>query len=775
MADIAFGIVGGAIGSLYGNTQLGLSLGMMLGGLLFPPSAGEVQNGKSDVKIQTSSYGSAIPLIYGSDRIAGTITWGTDPREVVERSGGGKGKPKIKNYKYFVSFSIHVCVGPIYKVTRIWANSKVIYENTGGTGYAAASPVVDHGTGAKWAKFLDKDNIRIYLGSYSQPRDPVQEADLGTANCPADRGTARIVFEDFPITPFGNSIPNIEVEVQTSENEIPLSFMLEDLCERCQIESSLVDFSELDDIIVDGCTINSRTEARNIFEAAQKAYLFDICEYDSKIRGHKAKDKTTLSFDSDILGAGIQSPREEQYELSRQQEVEIPRQLNVLYRSQALDYQTFAQNATRVSGSLDEPESLQLPFVISEIEAKKIALIHVHLRDQRRTTYVIHYPLCGIKYSPGDVILVNLKDIGPTRLKIVENYLDFFGVIQSICVEEDQRIYTQTADPTSVDYPGGSIEDGEDTRFRIIDTGPIIDEYSDEPTILYAASGPGSPWPGGTTKVTGKIRASSGKWVSATSELAVKSTIGEVVDPIPVSDPSNVLQDIDIYVNLFTGNLFSATDSELLEGENVAAWGNELIQWKTATFISGTLWKLNGIYRARRGTEWAMDHVDGEQFVVIDDSTTRAFSAHRTEWNVERTHVLYEDNRSYSDDVPESITYTIEANSAKALSPVHITFERDGSENISIEWIRRDRKGFDWVDGGDIPMSESELGFEVEVWDSSYSTLKRTINTSVESATYSSVNQISDFGSNQSIIYVRIYQIQPDKPWQRGHAAEVQG
>lgn len=784
MADIAFGVVGGIIGSFFGNWQLGFSLGTALGGLLFPPSAGEVEVGKSDVRIQSSSYGTPIALVYGTDRTTGTIVWGTDPREVVSTSGGGKGKPKIRNYKYFVTFAVQVCEGPIQKINRIWANSKVIYESPNETGYVRANPVENHGDDAKWAKFLNIDDVRIYLGDDDQPIDPAIEAVMGTSNTPAYRNRVLVVFEDFPMTPFGNSLPNLEFEIQTEAGTsvISLRDMLDDIAERCKIPSTKRDFSALASIDVDGCTINSRTEAKNIFESAQKAYFFDLVEYDSKLRALLCSAQSEQSFDEAILGADVDVARGQQFELTRIQEVDIPKQVNVTYKTAALDFQFFAQNAIRVDGSLDEPETLQLPFVLGEVAAKKIAIVSLHLKDIRRTAYVLYYPLCGLKYSPGDVITPTLEGIGPTRLKIMENYLDFFGTIQSLAVEEDLRIYTQAADPTTVDYPNQGVDGTGDAYFRIGDTGPVLDEYSDYPTLLYAGAGDGTPWPGADVKVTGKIRSSAGNWVTTTAELAVKAVIGTVVAPLPdipeedTTDYYNLIQSVDIYVDLITGtSLSSATYSELMQGANLALWGKELIQFMTATSLGGPSWKLSGILRARRSTQWALDHVVDEQFVLIDEDSIRAFKAYKNEWNIEREHVMYEENANYTIEIPESINHTMEANSAKALPPVHIEVSRDGSNNATIDWVRQDRHGFDWLDGEDAPMSESELGFEVEIWDSGYATLKRTIAVSTETASYSAAEQTTDFGSAQSTIYTRIYQIQPNKPWARGHAAQAQG
>ena len=43
--------------------------------------------------------------------------------------------------------------------------------------------------------------------------DPTEQAALGAANTPAYRGTARVVFTQLPLAPYGNRLPNFEFEV----------------------------------------------------------------------------------------------------------------------------------------------------------------------------------------------------------------------------------------------------------------------------------------------------------------------------------------------------------------------------------------------------------------------------------------------------------------------------------------------------------------------------------------------------------------------------------
>jgi hypothetical protein len=101
----------------------------------------------------------------------------------------------------------------------------------------------------------------------------------------------------------------------------------------------------------------------------------------------------------------------------------------------------------------------------------------------------------------------------------------------------------------------------------------------------------------------------------------------------------------------------------------------------------------------------------------------------------------------------------------KPFSPTHIEGERDDDGVLTITWVRRDRLATDVV----IPMSEEVLDFEVDILDGG--DVVRTISVSEESAIYSDAQQITDFGSVQSAITVRIYQISVTVG--RGTAAEA--
>ena len=63
------GPIGGAIGSLLGNA---------IDHATWARPRGRTGPRLTELRVQTSSYGSAIPLLFGTMRVAGTVIWSTD-------------------------------------------------------------------------------------------------------------------------------------------------------------------------------------------------------------------------------------------------------------------------------------------------------------------------------------------------------------------------------------------------------------------------------------------------------------------------------------------------------------------------------------------------------------------------------------------------------------------------------------------------------------------------------------------------------------------------
>ena len=202
MATLVLQAAGSAIGSAMGGPMMaavGQAAGGLLGSMLDQRLLGGGKRYVEGPRLKqldgiTASEGAPIPRIYGRVRLGGQIIWATRFEEQSEttrqgKSGGKSSSPKpatiATTYSYFANLAVAVCEGPIAMVRRIWADGKPLD--------------------------LTTVTLRIYRGDNSQQPDPLIVARQGES--PAYRGTAYVVFERLPLTPYGNRLPQLSFEV----------------------------------------------------------------------------------------------------------------------------------------------------------------------------------------------------------------------------------------------------------------------------------------------------------------------------------------------------------------------------------------------------------------------------------------------------------------------------------------------------------------------------------------------------------------------------------
>ena len=205
-------IAGAVIGFFTGGAgwvAMGAAIGGAIGTAIDPPKGPNIEGPRlSDLSQQTSAFGLTIPRLYGSCAIAGNVFWieNNALKEVSktsEQGGKGGGGTEVTEYSYFATFALGLCEGPIAGVRRIWCNGKLIAD-LGSSDFESSL-----------ATSFVADGFRIYLGDDSQLPDPRMQAALGTANTPAYRGLAYIVFDDFALKDYGNTLAaaNFKVEI----------------------------------------------------------------------------------------------------------------------------------------------------------------------------------------------------------------------------------------------------------------------------------------------------------------------------------------------------------------------------------------------------------------------------------------------------------------------------------------------------------------------------------------------------------------------------------
>src|SRR6266481_8200151 len=82
------------------------------------------------LRVQTSSYGQVIPIVYGQNRVSGRLLWSGDFAAIAHTSTqkvGGKGLGSgggnaITNttYTYQSAVAMALCMGPISNIQNVW-------------------------------------------------------------------------------------------------------------------------------------------------------------------------------------------------------------------------------------------------------------------------------------------------------------------------------------------------------------------------------------------------------------------------------------------------------------------------------------------------------------------------------------------------------------------------------------------------------------------------------------------------------------------------------
>jgi hypothetical protein len=200
--QLALTVAGAAIGFQIGGPQgaaIGASIGSAAGAYFFGPELPDIEGPRlSDLKVQTSTFGVPIPIVYGAYRLTGNVIYSTDiieTRKDEEVGGKGPSGATQTTYSYSVTCAVGVCEGPVDGIRRIWANGKLIYN--------ADTGLTDSDVG----------DLRIYLGAEDQNPDPFWQGVYGSDNVPAHRGLAYVTFENLQLATFGNRIPNFSFEV----------------------------------------------------------------------------------------------------------------------------------------------------------------------------------------------------------------------------------------------------------------------------------------------------------------------------------------------------------------------------------------------------------------------------------------------------------------------------------------------------------------------------------------------------------------------------------
>ena len=658
MATLALTVVGGAIGGPVG-AMLGAVIGQQADAAIFAPRGREGPR-LSDLSVQTSSYGSHVPRLFGTMRVAGTVIWATELKESRSTSAGGKGRASTSSYSYSASFAVLLSARPIRGVQRIWADGKLL-----------------RGSAGDWKV---PTRFRLHVGDPDQPVDSLIAAAEGVGATPAHRGHAYAVFEDLVLEEFGNRIPSLTFEVEADGGPVSAGAIVGAVMPDVMVEQGGSGFGGF-------AAVGERKRAIvELMSEVQGGWI----EAGDMLRWRAGVGDIIALSARDIASGGVGGGVQRAISTADR----APTSLVLRHHDPVRDYQIGSQRVRR-PGSGAREAMIDAPMAMNADVARGLALAAIERRDAERETRRIALDWRWMGLVPGMVVRV-ADDAGLWRVREV--------AVEAMIVRVDLvRVgFGAIALPASSGRArlAPDLSAGE-TRAEVIELPPI-DGVASAPQLFVAACGTGAGWRGAALSMSIDAGAS---WQTAGRTQGV-ATLGVLVSA-PIEAPSTLIDTVsavEVQLHMPGAVLRDGDEAALDAGANLAMIGDELIQFARAEPLGGGRWRLSGLWRGRRGTEFAVGtQQPGDRFVLVEPEALLPIGSLGAMPGRE-VRILANGIGDSGGGIEQ--VHVVSGWSIRPPAPVHAVVVNGGGSMRSLRWTRRSRIGWGWSDLIEVPIGE---------------------------------------------------------------------
>lgn len=507
--------------------------------------------------------------------------------------------------------------------------------------------------------------------------------------------------------------------VEAPEGSILLSDIVSDVCQRAGLSSGQINVTQLIDV-VQGYAITRQMSARAALEPLRQAFFFDAVENGDKIVFVKRGGASVVTIGPDDLGATEGGEAVALVTPKRAQETELPAVVRVAYMVREADYQTGSQSARRVTTGSQQVVDVELPIVMTDQKGAEVPDTMLHDawvgRNDRRFSTTRKFT----RLLPTDVITLDDGEhqyVGQIVEKVEDGPLINWTLRDTLAA-----VYSPNVTPSVTSGGGGQIVFVGPMSVELMDIPALRDE--DDNAGFYAgAYAPAGSFRGGLLYVSPDDDA-----FTSLQEMRVSATTGHATTALAAHVGGNTFDEANtVTVVVRSGSLSSTTRDQVFAGANAALLGSEIIQFRTAELIGTNTYRLSGLLRGRRGTEWAMaDHTASDRFVLLNESTIYRVS--RSLPQIGDDYYRSVANGGSLEDAPSQL-FTNTGAALRPLSPVHLVATPDGADFV-LTWVRRTRIGGAWMDGIDVPLSEASESYRVRLLDGSGAVIDEQLVTS---------------------------------------------
>lgn len=540
---------------------------------------------------------------------------------------------------------------------------------------------------------------------------------------------------------------------------VPLS----DIVEAEIINSELLTSADVDVSLltspVRGYRIASIGSIRGGIEPLQGAWPFDVIQHGYQIKCVPRGGSSIATITDDLLDARTSDSQSGVIITnSREMDSILPQKVSVKYFDIEREYDEGEQYAERINTDAVNISSLDMSIVFNPTEAAGKAQVLLYLYWMERYDIAFSLPPEYNYLEPSDVITIT-SDNATYNLRIVSINYASDGKLEIGAKYNDAAIYTPTAIGEGGVFTGQTLTLQGDTLYELLDI-PMIQDVYDSSGFPVAMAGYKSGWSGATLFRT----VDNGQnWDDIQGFVSPGSVIGYASDTLGVHGGTVLDKSGVLTAHMYQSTLSSVTEAQMFAGANWFAYGTderwEIIAAQKCVLQADGTYILTDFLRGQFGTEWATGlHEIGDSIVHLSSSGLAWVSMNQSYIGIEAEYRGITSGSLIDSDTDRAFTYR--GVNLECLSPCHSTGSRHPSTNDwTITWTRRTRYA-GWRSYVDASLGETTESYEVDIYsDNTYTTIKRTLTSTSSTVQYTSAQQVTDFGGNQTTLYLKIYQL----------------
>jgi hypothetical protein len=499
----------------------------------------------------------------------------------------------------------------------------------------------------------------------------------------------------------------------------------------------------------DGYVVSTMTSARAAMQSLIDLYQVQVLEHGGKLVFRTPEQTPPALLSRDDFADNKDQP---QSIIKRIQETELPKSVVLEHSDPQLEFQSSATYSRRIEGGSERQVSLNVPVILPQELA--VPLVDNWLRAAwiGRNTVQIKLPRRYQHLQIGDQVEFDTAKLNGkwliTRIEEAEELSVDLRTIETIA--------------SSVGFSGSRNATANASSqtglplVHLLDLPLLSGEDTARASRIAVSS---KPWPGAHNVFSAPDEAS----FTYRQSVGLRATIGTLKTPL-AAGPLGRWDHVSFFdVEILAGNLAAQPGLQVLNGANAAAvraqngsW--EALQFANVELVDTNIWRLSTLLRGQGGTELEMTAgaAADTDFVLLNKAVV-PLAYEVFEVGLPLNWKIAAGGTAISDPDSASLMFAPGLRGYMPLSPVHLKFEVNASNDAEFSWIRRDRINADAWSDGDIPMSEASELYTAKI--KSGETVLRQWNRGTGSVLYTRAEQLTDIASFPANLTLEVVQI----------------